>query len=73
MATLKELLDDIDVDVDELKADEIVKTLEDEYRKSKAQNIVDFVKSDDPVRMYLKEIGQVDLLSSTEEVDIAKK
>jgi RNA polymerase primary sigma factor len=66
-------LDDIDVDVDELKADEIVKSLEDEYRKSKAQNIVDFVKSDDPVRMYLKEIGQVDLLSSTEEIDIAKK
>lgn len=66
-------LDDIDVDTDTLQADEIVKTLEDEYRKSKAENIVNFVKSDDPVRMYLKEIGQVDLLSSEQEIDIAKK
>lgn len=66
-------LDDLDVDEETLRADDIVKSLEEEYRKSKAQNIVDFVKSDDPVRMYLKEIGQVDLLSSKEEIEIAKK
>ena len=66
-------LDDLDVDVETLQADDIVKSLEEEYRKSKAVNIVDFVKSDDPVRMYLKEIGQVDLLNSAQEVAIAKK
>ncbi len=66
-------LDDLDVDVETLESDDIVKTLEEEYRKSKAVNIVDFVKSDDPVRMYLKEIGQVDLLNSAQEVAIAKK
>lgn len=63
----------LDITEEELKEDSIVKELEEEYQKSRMENYVSFVKSDDPVRMYLKEIGQVNLLSSEEEVVIAKR
>ncbi len=33
----------------------------------------DLVKTDDPVRMYLKEIGKIHLLSSEEELDVAQR
>ncbi len=34
---------------------------------------VDFGRTDDPVRMYLREMGTVDLLSREDEIEIAKK
>ena len=36
-------------------------------------SIPEGISIDDPVRMYLKEIGKVSLLSSSEEVDLAKR
>jgi RNA polymerase primary sigma factor len=41
--------------------------------KSIAQRQADDININDPIRMYLKEIGQVTLLTAIDEVDIAKK
>ena len=50
-------------EIDEVTEDEIVDT----------EAMVETFSTDDPVRMYLKEIGKVNLLSPDEEVELAKK
>ena len=73
-------LDKIDADANQI--DEIYKALEennikiiDDYEKDKDlyEQIIKEISMDDPVKMYLKDIGKVPLLSADDEINLAKK
>ncbi len=71
-------LDDIDDDIDDIDNLDRLNELEPAEDEDEDEKIIDIsipkgINIDDPVRMYLKEIGEVALLSGDEEVELAKR
>lgn len=70
-------IDDID-EIDDIDSLDRIHELEPAIDEEEDEKIIDIsvpkgINIDDPVRMYLKEIGEVALLSGDEEVDLAKR
>ena len=47
--------------------------LEEEFDLASEKELLEWSRSDSPVRMYLREMGQISLLTKDEEIDISKK
>jgi RNA polymerase primary sigma factor len=50
-----------------------LKALEEDFNIMKERELLEWSRSDSPVRMYLREMGQIELLSKDDEVKLAKQ
>ncbi len=68
------MFDELDIDIVDAKNKKIIQEAKKTPKKVKADtSVADFGSVTDPVKMYLREMGMVTLLSREEEVEIAKK
>ncbi len=65
MKEIKEKLEDAGIAIEE--------SVEDSIKDEELKQLISNAKVDDPVKMYLKDIGQSQLLTSEQEVELAKR
>lgn len=59
--------------IDNAEEEESFVTLDEDFDEKEKEQEIEFATTDDPVRMYLKDMGGVNLLSRSGEVSIAKR
>ena len=68
-------LDELQTIIEQLAAEglKIEQSVEEEIKDEDLKSIISDVRVDDPVKMYLKDIGTVQLLTSEQEIQLAKR